>query len=30
MIRLGTGQIAQYTLGSRQQSELCLVIPMIE
>jgi len=30
MIRQGTGQIAQYALGSRQESELFLVIPMIK
>jgi hypothetical protein len=30
MIRQGTGQIAQYALASRQESELCLIIPMIK
>ena len=30
LIRQGTGQIAQFALGSRQQSELVLVIPMIK
>ena len=30
MIRQGTGQIAQYALGSRHESELFLVIPMIK
>ena len=29
MIKQGTGQISQYVLGNRQQSELELVIPMI-
>jgi hypothetical protein len=29
-IRQGSGQISQYALGSRKQSELQLVIPMIE
>ena len=28
-IRQGTGQVSQYALGSRSESELCLVIPMI-
>jgi len=30
LIRQGTGQIVQYALGSRQESELFLVIPMIK
>ena len=30
MIRQGTGQIAQYALGSRKESELFLVIPMLK
>jgi len=30
IIRQGTGQVAQYALGSRQESELFLVIPMIK
>jgi hypothetical protein len=30
MIRQGTGQIAQYALGCRHESELLLVIPMIK
>ena len=30
MIRQGTGQIAQYALGFRHESELCSVIPMIK
>jgi hypothetical protein len=29
LIRQGTGQVSQYALGSRNESELCLVIPMI-
>jgi len=29
MIRQGSGQISQFSVGSRQQSELSLVIPMI-
>jgi hypothetical protein len=29
LIRQGSGQISQYAVGSRQQSELSLVIPMI-
>ena len=30
MIRQGTGQISQFALGSRQESELSLVIPMLK
>ena len=30
MIRQGSGQVSQFALGSRQQSELSLVIPMIK
>jgi hypothetical protein len=29
LIRQGTGQVSQYALSSRSESELCLVIPMI-